>query len=146
MRFANRNKILAGFSLAEAMLATVILSIAAAGVLLPFTGGARIRAEGVHRTLAAELSADLMEQIVNTPFTQIVASYDGYVEPQGQVKDAEGTVFVDTRYANFSREASCEYVYMPQENGTTDPRFVRATIRVYYNGTQIAIIRRLIAG
>jgi hypothetical protein len=146
MRFANRNKILEGFSLAEAMLATVILSIAAAGVLLPFTGGARIRAEGVHRTLAAELSADLMEQIVNTPFTQIVASYDGYVEPQGQVKDAEGTVFSDTRYANFSREASCEYVYMPQENGTTDPRFILATVKVYYSGTQIAIIRRLIAG
>ena len=146
MRSAKRKKILAGFSLAEAMLATVILSIAAAGVLLPFTGGARIRVEGIHRTLAAKLSADLMEQIVNTPFTQIVASYDGYVEPQGQVKDAEGTVFADTRYANFSREVNCEYVYMPQENGTTDPRFVCATVRVYYLGTQIAIIRRLIAG
>ena len=47
-----------GFSLAEAMMATVVLSIAAAGVLLPFTSGARVRAEGMRRTLGAKLASD----------------------------------------------------------------------------------------
>jgi len=134
-----------GFSLAEAMMATVVLAIAAAGVLLPFTSGARLRAQGMRRTLAGKLASDLMEQIVNTSFDQIVAAYDGYSEPQGQVKDAGGTTFTDSNYANFSRQASCEYVYMPQESGATEPKFIRAAVRVYYRGSLLADISRLIS-
>jgi Tfp pilus assembly protein PilV len=134
-----------GFSLAEAMMATVVLGIAAAGVLLPFTSGARVRAEGMHRTLAVKLAGDLMEEIITTPFGQVVTNYDGYAESQGQVKDVSGIVFTDSNYANFSRDVSCEYVYMPQETGTTEPEFIRATVRVYYKGGQIATVNRLIA-
>ena len=133
-----------GFSLDEAMIATVVLAIAAAGVLLPFASGARVRAEGMHRTLGAKLAGDLMEQIINTPFGQIVTNYDGYTEAQGQIKDVSETIFTDSSYANFSRDVSCEHVYMPQESGTTEAKFIRATVRVYYNGEPIAIINRLI--
>ena len=134
-----------GFSLVEAMMATVVLGIAAAGVLLPFTTGASVRAEGNRRTLGAKLAADLMEKIVSTPFEQIVGTYDGYAEPQGQVKDVSGAVFTGSNYANFSRDASCEYVYVPQESGAGEPRFICATVRVYYSGREIAIINRLIS-
>ena len=133
-----------GFSLAEAMMATVVLSIAAAGVLLPFTSGAVVQDEGVRRTLGAKLAGDLIKEIVNTPFGQIVGSYDGYAEAQGQVKDSTGAVFTDSSYAKFSRDASCEYVYVPQESGTGEARFIRATVRVYYNGGEIAVINRLV--
>lgn len=133
-----------GFTLAEAMIATVILGIAAAGILLPFTSGQVVRAEGVHRTLGAKLAADLMEKIVNTPFNQIVAGYN-YSEPKGQVKDSAGVVFTDLNYANFSRDVSCSEVYVPQESGTGQSKFILATVRVYYNGKQIAIINRLIS-
>ena len=134
-----------GFTLAEAMIATVVLGIAAAGLLLPFTTGATIRAEGMRRTLAAKLASDLMEQIINTPFDQVVDNFDGYAEPQGQVTDATGAVFTDANYANFSRDATCAYVYVPQESGTEDARFVRITVRVFYSGKQMAIINRLIS-
>lgn len=143
MRSNRKNK--GGFSLAEAMIAIVVLGIAAAGVLLPFTSGARVQVEGIRSTLGAKLAGDLMEEIINTPFDQIVASYDGYTEPQGQVKDASGTVFTGSNYANFSRDVSCEYVYMPQESGSTEPEFIRATAGVYYNGKQIAAVNRLVA-
>lgn len=132
-----------GFSLAEAMMATVVLAIAAAGVLLPFTSGAAVQVEGMRRTLAAKLAGDLMEEIVNTPFNQILDVYNGYTEPQGQVKDASGSVFTDSNYAFFSREAICEYVYMPQESGETEPKFIRATVRVYYRGREIVAASRL---
>jgi len=134
-----------GFTLAEALMAVVVLSIAAAGVLLPFSSGARVRAEGVHRTLGGKLASDLMEQIVNTSFDQIVASYNGYSEPQGQVKDADGVMFTDASYANYSRDASCGYVYVPQESGADDPIFIRATVRVYYSGRTVATVNRLIS-
>ena len=134
-------------------MATVVLGIAAAGVLLPFTGGAAVRAEGTRRTLAAKLAADLVEQIISIPFEeleQIIAdpgdgSYVDYViEEQGHVKDAGGTEFTDPSYANFSRTATCEYVYMPQESEAADPRFILVTVRVYYSGRPIATANRLV--
>lgn len=134
-----------GFTLAEAMIATVVLGIAAAGVLLPFTSGARVRAEGMRRTLAARLASDLIEVIIDTSFDQIVASYDGYSEPQGQITNVSGTLFTDSNYANFSRDVECEYVYVPQENGTQAPKFIRVTVHVYYSGKPIAVINRLVS-
>lgn len=133
-----------GFTLAEALMAVVILGIAAAGVLLPFSSGAMVQAEGVRRTIAAKMASDLMEQIVQTPFEDIVSTYDGYAEPQGQMKDAGGTVFSEATYANYSREASCQYVYVPQESGTTEAVLIQAEVRVYYSGKPVAVINRLI--
>ena len=134
-----------GFTLAEALMAVTVLGIAAAGVLLPFAGGARVRAEGVHRTLGVKLASDLMEEIVNTPFDEIVASYNGYSEPQGQVEDAAGQVFADSNYANFGRDVSCEYVYVPQESGAENPKFIRVTVRANYSGRVIATVNRLVS-
>lgn len=140
-----QDKIRKGFSLAEAMMATVVLGIAAAGVLVPFTTGARVRAEGTRRTLAAKLASDLMEKIIQTPFDQIISQYDGYTEAQGQVKDANGVVFSDLNYANFSRDASCVYVYVqPQSELFAGPNFILATVRVYYSGSEMAVINRLV--
>jgi len=133
------------FTLAEAMIATVVLGIAAAGVLLPFTSGAAVRAEGMRRTLGAKLASDLMQEIVNTPFNQIVAAYGTFSEAQGQVKDAGGIVFTDSNYAMFSRDSMCNYVYVSQESGTGVAKFILITVRVYYSGKEIAIINRLVS-
>ncbi len=124
-------------------MATVILGVAAAGILLPFTTGAKVQAEGIRRTLSAKLASDLMEQIIITPSAQV----DGYtyIELQGQIKDATGSMFTDPRYANFSREAICEYVHMPQQDDATVPNFIRITVRVYYNDREIVTLSRLVA-
>jgi Tfp pilus assembly protein PilV len=135
----------AGFSMAEAMIATVVLGIAAAGVLLPFANGAAVREEGMRRTLSAELAAGLMERIISTPFEQIVGNFNGYTESQGSVKDAAGTVFTSPGYAKFSIAASCQYVYVPQESGSPlQSKFILATVSVCYDGRQMASVSRLI--
>jgi len=126
-------------------MATIVLGIAAAGVLLPFTSGAAVRAEGMRKTLGAMLASDLMEKIINTPFEQIVASYDGYSEPQGQIRDAGGAVFTGSNYAKFSRDSICDYVYVPQESGAGVPKFIRITVRVCYRGKEIAAINQLVS-
>ncbi len=133
------------FTLAEAMMATVVLGIAAAGVLLPFTSGAAVRAEGMRRTLGAKLASDLMQEIVNTPFNQIVAGYGAFSEAQGQVKDAGGVVFTDSNYTMISRDSMCDYVYVPQESGAGVAKFILVKVRVYYSGNEIAIINRLVS-
>jgi prepilin-type N-terminal cleavage/methylation domain-containing protein len=156
-----------GFTLAEAMLAMVVLGIAAAGVLLPFSSGAAVQAEGVRRTLSAKLAGDLMEQITTLPFHDPDGSayyynegpdageatledfdniddFDGYTELQGQVRDSNGMVFTDLNYIKFSRDASCEYVYVPQESQLHTPEYILVTVRVCYDGREIAAINRLV--
>ena len=126
-----------GFSLAEAVIATVVLGIAAAGVLLPFTSGASVRAEGARLTLAAKLASDLMEKVIKTPFDQITTTYGSYIEPEGQVKNFSGVIFSDPAYANFSRGVNCAY-------DTSQPFFVVVTVWVKYKGSEIASLSRLI--
>jgi hypothetical protein len=99
----------------------------------------------MRRTLGAKLASDLMEEIVNTPFEQIAAGYDGYFEAQGQIKDAGGAVFTDSYYAKFSRDSMCDYVYVPQESGSGVSKYIRVTVRVYYRGKEIATINRLVS-
>jgi len=133
MRSSCRNR--KGFSLAEAVIATVVLGIAAAGVLLPFTSGVSVRAEGARRTLGAKLASDLMEEIIKTPFDDIKTTYETYTE-QVQVKDANGVS--DSAYDNFSRGASYEY-------DASQPFFIIVTVWVKYNGNEIVRLSRLIS-
>jgi hypothetical protein len=127
----------------------VILGMAAAGVLLPFADGASVQAEGLHRSMAAGLANDLLERIVSTPFDQVTAApplgWHGYTEAQGQIKDASGTTFTDPIYANYSRDVSCHYIYVPQQGGMAAPNFALASVRVYYRGEQIAAVHRLMS-
>ena len=131
-----------GFSLPEAMLALVLLAMAAAGVLLPFAGGASVQAEGMHESLGAGLANDLLERIIRTPFTQIMAAppngWNGYGETQGQIKDARGTTFTDPIYANYSREVTCA-------SDPAQPYFILVTVRVSYLGQPVAEVNRLIS-
>lgn len=133
-----------GFTLAEATLAMVLLSIAAAGILLPFAKGASVQAEGLHRTLGAVLANSLIEKIAATSFDSIVTTYN-YAESEGQIKDAAGATMTDPMYANFSREVTCQYVYVPQQGTAAAPNFVLATVQVRYRGQDTVRISRLIS-
>ena len=141
---AGKKALKKGLTLTEALMAVVILGIATAGVVLPFAGGAAVQAEGKNRTLAAKLAMDLMERIVKMPFDSIVSTYNGYTEPKGQIKDADGLVINDPIYGNFARTSSCEYVYVGQESGAAPSKYILATVKVYYRGNQTAQIKRLI--
>ncbi|MGE5296821.1 MAG: type IV pilus modification PilV family protein [Solirubrobacterales bacterium] len=134
-----------GFTLVEATMAMVILGLAAAGVLLPFSGAARIQAEGIHSTVAAELANDLMERIAATSYADIVTSWNGYSEARGGVTDSTGTVLTDPIYARFSRDVTCEAVTVWPQSATTVSYFIRASVRVYDEGRLVVTLNRLIS-
>jgi prepilin-type N-terminal cleavage/methylation domain-containing protein len=96
-----------GFTLAEAMIAVVLLAFAASTVSMPFVAGAAVRKEGAQRTLAAKLAHDMMEEIVTTDFDQIIVTYAGHYEHNGMVENANGEFFTDPVYADFRRIVSC---------------------------------------
>ena len=124
-----RKKQCKGFSLAEAMLAMVILAAAASSILLPFASGAAVRVEGARRTLAAKLASDLMEEIIAADLDgiNIIDYYSTYPdELQGHIKDASGAEFTDSIYSNFSRSVVCE-IFEEQ------PFLIIATVTVKYN-------------
>jgi prepilin-type N-terminal cleavage/methylation domain-containing protein len=129
-----------GFSLIEAMLAVVILGIAATGILLPFSSGEAVRTEGVRRTLAAKLAGDRMEELVRMPFAQVLNDYSGGCdEVEGSLTDASGTTFTDPAYANFSRVVSVQCPYEGSDG------LILATVWVYYDGREVAVLRRIIS-
>jgi Tfp pilus assembly protein PilV len=129
-----------GFTLVEALLALVILMIAAYGLILPFASSAVTSQQGCSQTIAAKLACDLVEQIIADPNYWTTGSY---TEQKGQVKDVNGVVFADPMYADFSREAVCENVYMPQQTAFGTANFIRITVRVYQNGIKLVEITRL---
>lgn len=124
-------------------MAMVLLGMAAAGVLLPFSNGAAVQAEGQRITLGAKLANDLLERIAATPPSQIVSTWNGYSEAQGQVKDAAGAVFADRMYANFSRSAVCHDVFVAQQSLAST--FILVTVQVRYGGREIATLSRLVS-
>lgn len=127
-----------GFTLVEALLAMVILSIVAASVILPFSAGASVQAEGWKRTLAAQLAADLIEQIKATDFDDIDSTWSGYSESAGQIKDSSGTAFTNTAYSNLSRDVTIAEATL----GATTHYWV--TVRVYDNGREMVTLSALI--
>lgn len=126
-------------------MAMVILGMAAAGVLLPFSGGAAIQAEGIHRTLAAGLANDLMERIIATPYDDIVASWGAYAEAQGQVTDSAGNLNTNAIYARFARDVVCESVCVWPQPATAVSHFLRVSVRVYDQGRLVVTLSRLIS-
>ncbi len=136
-----------GFTLPEATIALVLLGIAAAGVLLPFGGGATVQAEGWHRTLGAKLGNDRLEQIASRPFDDIVALPDGYTctEAEGQVEDAAGARFTEPLYAGFSREVTYRYAYPWPGVYKPVPDYVLVNVQVRYQGRLMASLNRLIS-
>ncbi len=126
-------------------MAMVILGMAAAGVVLPFSGGARVQAEGIHRTLAAGLANDLMERIIATPYDDIVASWGTYAELQGQVTDSAGDLYTSAIYAQFSRDVACEPVCVWPQPATAVSHFLRVSVRVYDQDRLVVTLSRLIS-
>ena len=125
-------------------MATVVLGIAATGLILPYAAGAMARNEGINRTLASKLASDLMEQIISTDFENIVGDYDSFAEAEGRIRDVTGHFFTDARYDDFSRTAACSYVYVDQQAGSETPIYILATVKVYHKGQEIVSLSRLI--
>ena len=63
-------------------MAMVILSVVAAGVLVPFSAGASVQAEGWNRSVGAKLAGDLLERIIATDFDDIASTWTDYTEDQ----------------------------------------------------------------
>ena len=127
-------------------MALVILTIAAAGILLPFASSAAVQAQGNNLTIAAKLASDRIEKVVSTNFGDIISRYGAISEPKGAIKDGDGNVLNGTMYANFQRRTRSQYVYVSQQDGLDEnPNFIRVKVTVYQDELKLAELTRLIS-
>ncbi|MCD6394983.1 MAG: prepilin-type N-terminal cleavage/methylation domain-containing protein [Planctomycetes bacterium] len=136
MKLVRQNR--RGFTLAEAMIAMVILAVATSAVILPFSTAGALTQESAKRTLAASLAADLLEEIQNTDLAMIDMLYDNIFEPAGTVRDANFQVFTDPVYGRFARLSTCSAADVGGES------LIWATVYIYYNDIEIFQVSTLI--
>ena len=135
----------AGFTLAEALLAVVLLGMAASSILLPFTAGAILRKEGAARTLASNLASEQMERVSRTAFADIVSTWNGHSETAGELTDGQGNILSGSIYSSFTRTTTCSYVRAGQQSGLIPPSLIHVTVEVTYRGAPVVTLDRLIS-
>ena len=123
----------------EATIAMVLLAIAAAGVLLPFSGAASVQVEGARQTLAANLASELMEKVLLSEPNGIIATYDGYTEADGAMLDTLGSPLTDSIYTGFSRSVAC------QTAAVASVDLVAVTVAVAYQNNEMTRITTLVS-
>ncbi|MFP3936790.1 MAG: prepilin-type N-terminal cleavage/methylation domain-containing protein, partial [Phycisphaerae bacterium] len=137
-----------GFTLVEATAAIAVLAVAATAIVMPFTTGAAHEREQARSTVAMCIAGELMEHIVSLPFEkatgETIMDYDGYSEPIEPIQADDGTVLDDPAAAGMTRSATCEYVYVPGQDTSEPPSFIRVTVQVSYRGITIVNISRLV--
>jgi len=153
-----------GFTLFEALLAAVILAMAIAAIIVPFTAGAQNEQADARRTLATSLAQEMMEEVLSRPFEDPQGSsepgpepeevsrdqfdniddYDGYFEAVGEVVNMDGQVVDDPAAVGLSRQVSATYVYVSGQDTSEPPTFIRVKVEVHYRGQAVVTLTRLV--
>ena len=117
-----------GFTLAESLVAAVVLLVAALATSIAITSGHMQMRDSIHTQRAVSLAEELAESILAMPYHDPdgssnpgpesdemgVSDFDnaddfhGYSEPTGQLTDTAGIPYAD-EYQVFSREVTAQY-------------------------------------
>ncbi len=125
-----------GFTLAEATIAMVVLSVATAAVILPFATGATMNMEGAKRTIAAKLAADMIEQIQGA---DNVEAYDTHGDGNGLLYDEQfQQILTDSVYNKYWRSVGVISFPVGGES------LWWVTVTITYDGIEVLKLSRLI--
>ena len=128
-----------GFTLAEVLLAMVLLAMAAAGIALPFATAASVQRESGVRLTAARLASDKIEQLRAAAET-LEEGIDLTEAAAGNIKKADGIFFKfrDRYYADFSRKVTVETA------AVGDGAIKWVTVTVNWKGREVASLSTLL--
>jgi len=155
-----------GFTLVEALLASVVLAASITAVTLPFTSSARNRQVDGRQSAAVGLAEELMEEILAQNFQDEDAAYacnpgpdpgentraqfdnvddyDGYCERPGGVADIEGAPANAKEAYGLSRSVAANYVYVAGQDTGKPASFIRVTVEVSYGEQTVVSLTRLV--
>ncbi|MCK4623791.1 MAG: prepilin-type N-terminal cleavage/methylation domain-containing protein [Phycisphaerae bacterium] len=148
-----------GFTLIEALLASVVLAMVVGAVVMPFTAGAANTVQNARSTLAINLAQDLMEEILAKPFHDPDGSdagetgrsnwddmddYDGYSEAEGSIAGFDGVATGDPASTALTRNVTVASVYIAGQDQSEEPTFLRVTVNIRYHGDALVSLSRLV--
>jgi len=134
-----------GFTLVECMVAMVVLSVAAMGVLIPFSSAASVHAAGMRKTLACKIGSDLMEEVCATDYDSIIDRWEAYSEAEGHIKLTGGVgEFTGDAYKFFSRSVSCSTASIGSGSDSTTLG-IWVIVSVDYQGREIVRLTTLVS-
>lgn len=146
-----------GFTLVEAMLACVILTLAISAIVVPYASGAQNDESCARKAVAAGVAQQLMDEILAKPFRdpdngQIHIGLDGEsgranfddIGDYGGYTQAAGTITSDPVAAPMSLSVSEAFVTVNGEGGGEGNLFIRVTITVMRGSETLATLTRLV--
>jgi len=159
-----RRQIEPAFTLAEALLAAVVLAATIPAIAMPFTAAAQSQQAEGRFTVAVNLAQELMEEILSQPFRDPQGSsapgpesgetsrelfdnvddYHGYAEPAGEIVAVNGQVVDCPVAAGLSRHVSADYVHVKDQDTSEPPLFVRVVVEMQYKGQTVVTLTRLV--
>jgi hypothetical protein len=122
----------------------MLLGLASASLLLPFSAGAAIRQDGLARTMATGLASEQMENVLKTPYSQIISTWNNVSEAAGTITGPQGNSLSGNMYSKMARRTTCAYVYTSQQSSTLAPCVVNVTVTVSYKGGDMVTLSRLV--
>ena len=165
MKRANRQTV-TGFTLLEALLASVVLAMTVVAITMPFTAGARNEQVDARRTVAVSLAQEMMEEVLAQPFEDDqpvwarnpgpepgetarslfdnIDDYNGYEEPAGSISDLSGAVIDEATATDLSRHVTTSYVYVPGQDLGLPTNFIHVIVELKHRGQILTRFSRLV--
>lgn len=155
-----------GFTLAEALLASVILAIVAATATLPFTAGVINSTEAQKLEQAVELGQAMMEEVLSRPFYgpkqtsptpgpepeetarllyDSIDDFDGYSESDFILRDFKNNPITDPVVEGYWREIKVQFVSYPNMQPGDVNSLALITVKVYRHSSLLVTLSRLIS-
>ena len=132
---AQKNNYINGFTLIEALFATMLLGLVIAALAAASGAFTMANGYGLDLSTAEFLSEEMRELTANEDFATLVANYDG--QTFNPPKDISNTDMTD--FSEFSQQVDIDYVESGNFDniviGPTD--FVRVTVTITKNGAAI---------
>ncbi len=153
-----RKPFAAGFTLMEALIASVILAMTISAVTTPFVAAARNQQADLELTVAVSYAQELMEEMLSKPFADpqgggsvgpeldetTRAAFDN-VDDYNEYSDIVTAEAGSISGATFTRSVSAVYVYVSGQDTTLAPSFVRVTVQIHdRDNRQITSLSRLV--
>ncbi len=134
-----RRKQQSGMTLIEALMASALLAMAAAGILLPITAAAAAQTDAQRRVIATRFAADVIERLIAEGYDAIKNDYpvNGQYDPiipLGQ--------YPEPVYSNLSAKLFITYDSVGQMPDTID--VVILTVKVSDNNRPMITLKTLI--
>ena len=155
-----------GFTLVEALLATMVLAIVSASAALPFVAGVHQAQEAARLEQAVALGQALMEEILTRPLLDPtgrgatpgpesgesarnlfdnIDDFHGFSEQATGLRDYKNTAITDAALADYWRDATVQYVTFANQQTTDTNSYAKIIVRVWDGTANVVTVARIAA-